>query len=187
VIDGLSGEPLIDTNEDGRITLGELVVEVGDAMRHMEAQSHGYSWNGLAVDFTLAKTKGSRPRAADAKFPIGSYVSALDDGRRRIGRVVAVKDDEYTVQFYDYSDKRTSPCPADELKSSTGDVAPPQLALDVGMKPDCEVEWQGTWYPAKVLKTANGKYHIHYVGYEASWDEWVGSTRIRLFEKKAQP
>jgi hypothetical protein len=185
LIDGLSGEPLVDANEDGHITLGELAVEVRDAMKHREGQLHGYSAKGLADDFVLAQTLGSRPKAADAKFPLGSYVKALDNGQARIGRVVAIKGDEYTVEFYDYSDKRTSPYGADDLAASTGGVAA-RLALDVGVKPDCEVEWQGAWYRAKVLKTVDGKHYIHYVGYDASWDEWVGPDRFRLLKKKAE-
>jgi hypothetical protein len=42
-----------------------------------------------------------------------------------------------------------------------------------------EVKWKGSWYPASVLETKNGKYKIHYDGYSNSWDEWVGPNRIR--------
>ena len=41
------------------------------------------------------------------------------------------------------------------------------------------VEWKGTWYPAKVLDTKDGKFQIHYDGFEASWDEWVANDRIK--------
>jgi hypothetical protein len=41
------------------------------------------------------------------------------------------------------------------------------------------VKWKGKWYPASVLRAHNGKYHIHYDQYDNSWDEWVGSDRIR--------
>jgi RNA polymerase sigma factor (sigma-70 family) len=56
--------------------------------------------------------------------------------------------------------------------------------LDVGVKPDCEVEWKENWYPAKVVKKEKDRWLIHYVGYEQSWDEWVGKERIRFPEKK---
>ncbi len=46
-----------------------------------------------------------------------------------------------------------------------------------------QVLWKGTWYPASVLKTRETKKgtqsFIHYDGYSASWDEWVGPERIR--------
>lgn len=41
------------------------------------------------------------------------------------------------------------------------------------------VEWKGQWYAATVVKSENGRFFIHYDGWEASWDEWVGSDRIK--------
>lgn len=52
--------------------------------------------------------------------------------------------------------------------------------LDAGMKPDCEVEWGGTWFPAKILKTEKDRWFIHYVGWPSNWDEWVDQKRIRF-------
>jgi Ca-activated chloride channel family protein len=48
-----------------------------------------------------------------------------------------------------------------------------------------EVLWKDRWYPASVLKRDGGRAFIHYDGYEASWDEWVGPDRIRV--KNAPP
>ncbi len=42
-----------------------------------------------------------------------------------------------------------------------------------------EVEWQGTWYDARVLEVEDNRYYITYLGYDSSWDEWVDSSRIR--------
>jgi hypothetical protein len=184
LIDGLNGEPLLDANGDGHITLGELAGEVRAAMRHREGQLHGFKAKGVAEEFEVARASGARPRAADARFPVGSYVKALDHGQKRTGRVTAVDGDRCTVEFYDYSDKRTAAYAARELTASAGDVAP---TLDAGVKPDCEVEWQGGWYPARLLKTDKDKYRIHYLGYDSSWDEWVGKDRIRLLDPKAKP
>jgi hypothetical protein len=47
-------------------------------------------------------------------------------------------------------------------------------------KPTVQVEWQGQWYPAVVMKTEKEKYYIHYIGYDDSWDEWVPRKRIRF-------
>jgi hypothetical protein len=42
------------------------------------------------------------------------------------------------------------------------------------------VLWKGTWYPAHVLTVlGGGRYRIHYDGYDSSWDENVGPSRIR--------
>lgn len=52
--------------------------------------------------------------------------------------------------------------------------------MDAVLRADCEAEWQGTWYPAKLLNAEKGKYSIHYIGYDASSDECVGQDRIRM-------
>ncbi|MBI2392223.1 MAG: hypothetical protein HYV09_21730 [Deltaproteobacteria bacterium] len=41
------------------------------------------------------------------------------------------------------------------------------------------VEWKGSWYPATILSIENGRYFVHYDGYDNSWDEWVGPERVR--------
>ncbi|MCB9224472.1 MAG: agenet domain-containing protein [Crocinitomicaceae bacterium] len=47
-----------------------------------------------------------------------------------------------------------------------------------------EVLYQGKWYPAQVIEINDGKYKVHYDGYESSWDEFVGNDRIRAVEKE---
>src|SRR5262249_23079822 len=159
IIDGLRGEPLIDLNGDGKITLSELNTEVREAMKHMEGQEHGFKSAGIDNDFVLAKSSGPRPKSS-AKFPIGSYVVA--GGRQ--GRVVGVEGDTCTVQFYKYSDKVTESFAAKDLAASTREPGAKVARLDPGMKPDCEVEWQGTWWDAKVMKKEKDRWFIHYVG-----------------------
>lgn len=41
------------------------------------------------------------------------------------------------------------------------------------------VEWKGKWWPAKVIDAKMDMWKIHYDGYDASWDEWVGPERIK--------
>ncbi len=181
LLDGLSGAPLIDTNGDGVITLGELRTEVRDAMNHMEGQKHGVKINGVDDTFVLAKASGRLTEVPKAKYRLGSYVRA----NGRYGRVVGVKGDkadEYSVQFYNYTDKVVKPYAEADLVASTRTPPEPRRRRPSAprMKPDCKVEWRGDWYDAKVLKTKPGKWFIHYVDDDHSWDEWVGKDRIRL-------
>ncbi len=181
ILDGLAGEPLIDTNDDGKITLGELQTEVKNAMNHMEGQANGFYSDGVDDRFVIAQTSGKVAKAPQAKYPIGSYVRV----KRRYGRVVGVKGDDanqYSVQFYNYTDKVVKEFAEADLTPST---RKPRERV-ARMKPDCKVEWQGAWYDAKVLKTEQDRWLIHYIDYDDSWDEWVGKDRIRL-EKKREP
>jgi hypothetical protein len=178
ILDGLSGAPLIDTNGDGLITLGELRTEVRDAMNHMEGQKHGFKTNGLDDTFVLARASGRLAKVPKAKYHLGSYVRA----NGKYGRVVGVKgdkSDEYSVQFYNYTEKIVKQYAEKDLVASTRTPREPRRRR-ARMEPDCKVEWRGAWYDAKVLKTKPGKWFIHYVDDDDSWDEWVGKDRIRL-------
>jgi hypothetical protein len=69
------------------------------------------------------------------------------------------------------------PPPATPLEKS-----PP--ATEAGTK--AEVEWNGVWFPAQVIRTLQGRYYIHYENYGEEWDEWVGKDRIRFPENKPE-
>ena len=177
LLDGLAGVPLIDTNNDGKITLGELQTEVKNAMHHLEGQDNGFYSGGTDNSFVIAETSGEVVTAPKARYPIGSYVRA----RGRYGRVVGVEGDnasEYSVQFYDYTEKVVKAYAEGDLVAST---RKPHRRV-VRVKPDCKVEWRGRWYDAKVLKTEEHRWFIHYVEDDDSWDEWVGKERIRFKE-----
>jgi hypothetical protein len=159
-------------------------------MQHREGQAYGFKANLIADDFELAKSTGPRPQLRSARYAIGSYVRALDNGAPKFGRVIGGDGDDVLVQFYEYTQKRTVKYDTDDVARSTRKPRPPVL-LDVGVKPDCLTEWRGTWYPAKVIeRTTRGgvpQYRVHYLGYESAWDEWVGRERIRFLKMKQSP
>jgi hypothetical protein len=41
-----------------------------------------------------------------------------------------------------------------------------------------------TWYGARVLKVEDARWRVHYMGWDAEWDEWVEKDRIRKIERK---
>jgi hypothetical protein len=43
-----------------------------------------------------------------------------------------------------------------------------------------EVEWKRSWYKAEILEVKDGKFKIHYDGFDNSWDEWVKPERMRF-------
>lgn len=229
VLDALRGEPLVDADGDGVITLGELVREVSAGMKYRERQMFGHSYHGIGPDFQLGPTgRARRPAAGPKGGPrLGGYVYAPDDGKRRPARVVGWSGGKYAVEFYDYSDKRVVRLPGDRLapihfqKYKVGQelqvlwqgkayrakvvrvagdfhfitypgyghewdewILSNRVVVDTRGKPAVKVEWKGEWYPAVVLETRDGKYYIHYVGYDSSWAEWVGKERVRFPNKK---
>ena len=42
-----------------------------------------------------------------------------------------------------------------------------------------KVEWNDGWWDALIREIHGGKYFIHYVGFDSSWDEWVDSSRVK--------
>lgn len=58
-------------------------------------------------------------------------------------------------------------------------VGPKRYRFYVGRGAPVDVYWKGKWYPARVLERRGAAYYITYEGYKSSWDEWVGSNRLR--------
>ena len=58
------------------------------------------------------------------------------------------------------------------------------FAYDVGDK--VEIDYGGTWYPGQVKEINGAQYFVGYDGYDSSWDEWVGSERLRAPEADAE-
>lgn len=42
-----------------------------------------------------------------------------------------------------------------------------------------QILWNGKYFPGKVLEVKDGKWYISYDGYDAKWNEWVGSDRLK--------
>jgi hypothetical protein len=43
-----------------------------------------------------------------------------------------------------------------------------------------QVLWEEKWYDAKVLKEEKGRWYVHYLEDDDTWDEWVTKERIRI-------
>ncbi len=39
------------------------------------------------------------------------------------------------------------------------------------------------WYVSQILEVKDGKYRVHYLGWESKWDEWVGPEKLRPIER----
>lgn len=40
------------------------------------------------------------------------------------------------------------------------------------------VDWKGTPYKARILKSENGRHYVHYEGWPSSYDEWIMDSHI---------
>ena len=83
------------------------------------------------------------------------------------------------LQKPDIIDDRTEgimPCP-----TISGSANQPTLSTYSTGNP-VKVEWNGSWWDALIRDVNADKYLIHYVGFDASWDEWVGSVESKQFD-----
>jgi hypothetical protein len=61
------------------------------------------------------------------------------------------------------------------------DCVVPEETFEVrGGRPVAEVEWKGTWYPARILGKSAAGTEIHYIGYPDTDNETVPPERIRM-------
>lgn len=42
---------------------------------------------------------------------------------------------------------------------------------------------EGQWYVAQILAVEDGKYRVHYSGWDSKWDEWVGAEKLRAISR----
>ena len=45
-----------------------------------------------------------------------------------------------------------------------------------------KVEWNEGWWDAIIRDISGESYLIHYIGFDSSWDEWVGTSRMKVVE-----
>jgi hypothetical protein len=103
---------------------------------------------------------------------IGERAKARDsDGDLYTCRIIDVRNEKLRIHFIGYEDD-------EDVWVAPEDLQPIKAAVYAkGAK--VEVLWKKRWYPATVLQAKDGVHLIHYTDYEAKWDEWVPSRRIR--------
>jgi hypothetical protein len=71
---------------------------------------------------------------------------------------------------------------ADEILTVLSAPAPTAGTIDLPCASEVVVESEGEWSPAFILKRADDRYFVHYVGYDLSDNEWVSGSRVRFPE-----
>ncbi|MCS6795346.1 MAG: agenet domain-containing protein [Raineya sp.] len=109
------------------------------------------------------------------------YKGSIVEGKNAEGKF-KVRYDGYDSNWDEFVDVRRlreiqggQQVKSDEKKS--------QNEYKVGDK--VEILWNGSWYKGSIIsaKNAEGKYKIHYDGYDSNWDEFVEPKRLRALSK----
>lgn len=169
---GFSGAPVVDPDGTGHVDLSDLARYMAG---HMAFVAEGKSSFVTTGDFdrhlVLANTAGKK---SDTR--VGEYVEARDhDGKWYKAEIVDVRGAQLHVKGTDQHSSMDRWVP-------TGDVRAFKFKhFDVGAR--VSVESSGKWYPATVLERWESLHLIHYDGYSAAYDEWVGPSRIAEQER----
>ena len=62
---------------------------------------------------------------------------------------------------------------------NVGHSGNPPFSNPFSLGQQVKVEWNNGWWDAIIREIHGGKYLIHYVGFDSSWDEWVDDSRIK--------
>jgi hypothetical protein len=166
LLQGLRGDPAADLNGDGLVLLDELARHTEAEMAFAEGQMPWFSTaNGFDAALPLAavlKQKDSRS---------GARVEVEWQGDWWPAQVLSVKNGKRFIRYAGYGAEWDEWVGPDRVRP----YRPDQYQVGAAV----QVEWERKWWPARVLDRRSGLHLIHYDGYGAEWDEWVGPRRIR--------
>jgi len=109
---------------------------------------------------------------------VGDGVKVEWHGKWWPASVLKVDGDKYYIHYTGYASSWDEWVGPSRIRGgSVAESAAAKSGIEVGES--VKVEWKGKWWPATVKVVGDNKWFIHYDGYESSWDEWVGPSRIR--------
>ncbi len=169
LLKGLQGDPAVDLDKDGVITLYDFARYAELEVAFIEDQKSMFvTTNDFDPQMQLSIVEGdSDPnfgRRVEVEYEDDLYKAKILDRN---------EDDEFLVHYItDASEEWV-----------TGDrISPYEPEMyDIGSSVEVLNEDE-EWYPATVKKTWYGLHYISYDDYDEIWDEWVGGDRIRELE-----
>lgn len=166
-LDALNGRGWADADGDGQVTLNEFAHLATEEMAAFQSQRVSSAipeeWTPEAI---LAKTRGAQGGR------IGERIQARSEGEWWKGRILEERDGKFRVRFLGFFQDDDLWVTPDNIKPL---AAPPRYPTGT----EVEVNWQGEWWPAQVLKQKDGTHLIRYDGYGSEWDEWAPPERLR--------
>ncbi len=167
VLDGLRGDARVDADADGTVALGEVTAFAEAEMAFAEEQlTAAFAGPGFEPTTRLARVQGERPGPR-----VGERLEVRAEGEWWKARVLEVRGDQVKVRFYGWDASYDEWVGPRRVRAHQPPVRP------VGQR--VEVESEGRWYAATVVEARLGLHKVHFEGWDASWDEWVPSSRIR--------
>ena len=168
LLDGLRGEAYSDADESQGITLAELANQIIADMAFAEEQRTSFMTTG---EFNPQIVLAPAQRKTDAR--IGERVEVYTENEWYKARIIGAnaKNGSYKVHYYGWETSDDEWVKPEQIRTAA--ISNFEIGETV------EVKWKDNWYPA-VIQGVQGNLHlIHYAGYQATWDEWIGPRRMR--------
>lgn len=159
--------------KEGEFTLGDAKAEGDRATVATKITDEGFA---IPFETVLVKEKGAWK--VDANQTMASVMTgamaamgqALGEGMKEAAGALEKAGKELGAE-------------AQAMAQGAAPKEAPQAAAPAGafvVGDPVSVKWKGKWWPASVIEIGrNGRWKIHYDGYDNSWDEWVGADRIK--------
>jgi hypothetical protein len=155
---GLAGKAFADTNEDGRVTLGELAYDVQQDMLFAEEQKSGFLATGeFSPDTVLAQA----PRKSNSE--ISRRVEVKSEGAWYKARIIDARAGRFRVHYFGWEDSDDEWVQRNQIRNSTdAQNAGPRLPAS---------NWEGEWSSTPLTEVDRDAWLIHYV--DDVWDGWT--------------
>jgi hypothetical protein len=168
LIKGFRGDPIADHDDDGAVTLGELITLIDADTAYVEEQKAQFAvFNGFDLGTRIAAAgKKSHP-------DVGKYVEARQGGDWYVAQVLDVKDNKYQVAYAGFEEREWV------TSRRVRDFTPKQFpeGTRVVARDDDD-----KWHPATVKRAVHNMHFVHFDHDKSTngvLDEWVGPERIK--------
>jgi len=169
LVDTYNGYAPIDADGDGKITFKESGAWAEAEMAFCEEQM-SCAWTRGYSDSTVLAVAGEKKPAR-----VGERLEAEDEGKWWKIKVLDAKEGKLFVTWLGWDKKWDRWIEADKARAHKPQVQEGGTVV--------EVEWDGTWYKAKVMQNRLGLHFVRYEGFPESDSEWVPRKRMRLPKK----
>ena len=170
LIDAFSGRPIVDKNNDGKITCKELAYEIKDVMLHREFQKadsficKGYT--NMIISLTSKKFKHSKFNG----IKTGKWYCSTSLGQQI--RVTAIQNKKIQIESYDMNRYLYTKVGIKDLRIMQ------KISLPIGATIYVTTDFVNDCRKAKVISKSGILYLVKYYWLDERYNEWISKNRI---------
>ncbi len=116
IIDGLNGDGLIDQENDGTVTLGDVIDGISNGLKHIDRQRPSCVLYNCTEDAFISNVVTTYPEFADGQVETGDYVFVYRKNNWFPVEITGKTGATYSGRYYDYSDYIPLTFTADKMK-----------------------------------------------------------------------